>query len=103
MKIKQIADKNGYYGKFGGAWIPEMLRPNIKELEDSYLDILNDASFQKEYYELLKYYTGRPTPLYYAKRFSEHYKTNVWLKREDLNHTGAHKINNNSRRNPKSY
>lgn len=94
MKIKQIADKNGYYGKFGGAWIPEMLRPNIKELENSYLDILNDAAFQKEYYELLKYYTGRPTPLYYAKRFSAHYKTNVWLKREDLNHTGAHKINN---------
>jgi tryptophan synthase beta chain len=94
LQIKSIADERGYYGKYGGAWIPEMLRPNVKALEEVYLDILNDAGFQKEYLELLKDYTGRPTPLYFAKRLSEKYQTNLWLKREDLNHTGAHKINN---------
>nr|WP_324066276.1 tryptophan synthase subunit beta [Salinivirga sp.] len=92
--MKSIADKRGYYGEFGGAWIPEMLRPNIKELEAHYLGILNDPDFQKTFRNLLTEYTGRPTPLYFAERLSKQYQTNIWLKREDLNHTGAHKINN---------
>ena len=87
-------NEQGYYGKFGGAYIPEMLYPNVKELRERYLEITNEASFQKELAELLKDYVGRPTPLYHAKRLSEQYKTKVYLKREDLCHTGAHKINN---------
>ncbi len=85
---------HGYYGQFGGAFIPEMLYPNVEELQSRYLDIINSESFQKEFRELLKDYAGRPTPLYLAKRLSEKYKTNIYLKREDLCHTGAHKINN---------
>lgn len=92
--MKYQVDENGYYGSFGGAYIAEMLHPNIKELEDNYLNIINSESFQKEFKSLLKDYVGRPTPLYFAKRLSEKYKTNIYLKREDLNHTGAHKINN---------
>jgi len=87
-------DENGYYGNFGGAYIPEMLFPNIEELRIHYLDILESEEFQTEFRYLLKEYVGRPTPLYYAKRFSERYQTNIYLKREDLTHTGAHKINN---------
>src|SRR5699024_1399917 len=82
------------YGNFGGAFIPEMLYPNVEELQNKYLDIINEPEFQKELDLLLKDYVGRPSPLYYAKRLSGHYKTNIYLKREDLNHTGAHKINN---------
>src|SRR5438477_672178 len=84
----------GYYGKFGGAFIPEMLHRNVEELRTRYLDIIYDASFQKEFHELLKDFAGRPTPLYHAKRLSEKYETTIYLKREDLCHTGAHKINN---------
>ncbi len=84
----------GYYGKFGGAFIPEMLYPNVQELQSKYLDIMYEASFQKEYQELLRDYVGRPTPLYFAKRLSDLYKTKIFLKREDLCHTGAHKVNN---------
>ena len=87
-------DEHGYYGNFGGAFIPEMLYPNVKELQDKYLDIIYEESFQKEYLHLLKDYAGRPTPLYFAKRLSEKYNTKIFLKREDLCHTGAHKINN---------
>ncbi|CAL67629.1 tryptophan synthase subunit beta [Christiangramia forsetii] len=87
-------NENGYYGEFGGAYIPEMLYPNVEELRSRYLDIMQEESFQKEFKELLKEYVGRPTPLYYAKRFSEKYGTKVYLKREDLCHTGAHKVNN---------
>jgi tryptophan synthase beta chain len=87
-------NEQGYYGKFGGAYIPEMLHRNVEELKSRYLDIMTDASFQKEYDELLRDYVGRPTPLYFAKRLSEKYGTNLFLKREDLCHTGAHKINN---------
>jgi tryptophan synthase beta chain len=87
-------DKKGYYGKFGGAYIPEMLFPNIEELQQNYLEIIYQPSFQAEYHALLKDYVGRPTPLFYANRLSEKYKTNVYLKREDLCHTGAHKVNN---------
>ena len=87
-------DQRGYYGEFGGAFIPEMLHPNVEELRNSYLEIMYDEAFQKEFQQLLKDYVGRPSPLYYAKRLSEHYQTNVYLKREDLNHTGAHKVNN---------
>ncbi len=87
-------NKEGFYGSFGGAFIPELLYPNVKELEDNYLDILQSEAFQKEYKSLLKDYVGRPTPLYFAKRLSEKYGGNIYLKREDLNHTGAHKVNN---------
>lgn len=88
------ADARGYYGKFGGAFIPEMLYPNVEELRVNYLKIIEDKEFQKEFHELLQNYVGRPTPLYKANRLSEHYKTTVYLKREDLCHTGAHKVNN---------
>ncbi len=87
-------DELGYYGEFGGAYIPEMLYPNVEELRSNYLNIINSESFQKEYQLLLKDYAGRETPLYYASRLSAKYQTNVYLKREDLCHTGAHKINN---------
>lgn len=87
-------DEKGYYGTFGGAYIPEMLYPNVEELRRNYLDIMNTASFKKEFDQLLRDYVGRPSPLYYAQRLSQKYKTKVYLKREDLNHTGAHKVNN---------
>ncbi len=90
---KQV-DSNGFYGEFGGAYIPEMLYPNIKELEENYLKITASDSFQHKFRLLLKDYAGRPTPLFRAERLSEHYGTQIFLKREDLNHTGAHKINN---------
>lgn len=88
------ADEKGYYGEFGGAFIPELLHANVEELRLRYKDIIAEENFQKEYHSLLKNYVGRPSPLYYANRLSEHYGTNIYLKREDLNHTGAHKINN---------
>jgi tryptophan synthase beta chain len=91
---KYQVDKKGFYGKFGGAYIPEMLHKNIEELERSYLDILESETFQKEYRQLLKDYVGRPSPLYYASRLSDAHGCNIYLKREDVNHTGAHKINN---------
>lgn len=84
----------GYYGEFGGAFIPEMLYPNVEELQKNYLEIIESEDFQREYQDLLKNYVGRATPLYFAKNLSEKYKTKIYLKREDLNHTGAHKINN---------
>ena len=87
-------NSNGYYGEFGGAYIPEMLYPNVEELRQNYLKIMAEPSFQKEFNQLLKDYVGRPSPLYFAKRLSEKYNTKIYLKREDLNHTGAHKINN---------
>lgn len=87
-------DKKGYYGEFGGAYIPEMMYKNIEELRTNYMAFINDPEFQQEFRELLKDYAGRPTPLYHAKSLSECYNTNVYLKREDLTHTGAHKINN---------
>ncbi|MCP4313767.1 MAG: tryptophan synthase subunit beta [Bacteroidetes bacterium] len=87
-------DKNGFYGEFGGAYIPEMLYPNVRELRECYLGIIESESFREEFKILLQDYAGRPTPLFRAGRLSEHYGTNIFLKREDLNHTGAHKINN---------
>lgn len=87
-------NKKGYYGEFGGAYIPEMLYPNVEELRQNYLKIMAEPSFQEEFHALLKDYVGRPSPLYFAKRLSEKYNTKIYLKREDLNHTGAHKINN---------
>ncbi|MDY0780168.1 tryptophan synthase subunit beta [Tenacibaculum sp. IB213877] len=92
--MKYNPDKNGYYGQFGGAFIPELLYPNVKELEDNYIKIIKSESFKKEYKSLLKDYVGRPSPLYFAKRLSNKYGVNIYLKREDLNHTGAHKVNN---------
>ena len=87
-------NEKGYYGEFGGAFIPEMLYPNIEELRQNYIKIMNEASFQEEFGQLLKDYVGRPSPLYFADRLSKKYGTKIYLKREDLNHTGAHKINN---------
>ena len=87
-------DENGYYGEFGGAFVPEMLYPNVEELQQNYIEIIESEEFKKELNDLLKDYVGRATPLYFAKKLSEKYGTNVYLKREDLNHTGAHKINN---------
>lgn len=91
---KYQVNQKGYYGPFGGAYIPEMLYPNVEELQQKYLAIIEEDGFQKEFNELLRDYVGRPSPLYYAKRLSEKYNANIFLKREDLNHTGAHKINN---------
>ncbi len=88
------ADKKGYYGAYGGAFIPEMLYPNVEELKKNYISIMQEVSFQKEFQQLLKDYVGRPSPLFYAQRLSEKYQAKIYLKREDLNHTGAHKINN---------
>lgn len=94
MKQQIQVDKNGYYGQFGGAYIPEMLYPNVEQLQREYISIIEEASFQKEYKYLLKDYVGRPSPLYLAERLSAQLGTEIFLKREDLNHTGAHKINN---------
>lgn len=91
---KYHVDQEGYYGNFGGAFIPEMLYPNVENLRQQYLDIIEDESFQDDYKLLLKDYVGRPTPLFKANRLSQHYGTNIYLKREDLCHTGAHKVNN---------
>lgn len=93
MKSYNI-DQNGYYGEFGGSFIPEILHKAIESLREQYLTILESEEFQKEFHELLRDYVGRPSPLYQAKRLSEKYGCKIYLKREDLNHTGAHKINN---------
>ena len=94
MTTYRNPDNKGYYGEFGGAFVPEMLYPNVEELQKNYLEIIESEEFKKELNDLLKDYVGRATPLYFAKNLSEKYGTNVYLKREDLNHTGAHKINN---------
>jgi len=94
MKTKYNVDENGFYGQFGGAFIPEMLYPNVEELKENYLKIMAEPYFQEEFNDLLQQFVGRPTPLYFAKRLSEKYNTKIYLKREDLCHTGAHKINN---------
>lgn len=91
---KYAVDDRGYYGNFGGAFIPEMLYPNVEELRQNYLQVMNDAGFQAEFQRLLRDYVGRPTPLFPAERLSDKFNTQVYLKREDLNHTGAHKVNN---------
>jgi tryptophan synthase beta chain len=92
--MKFTVDERGYYGKFGGAFIPEMLYPNVEELRTNYLQIIESKEFKNEFDDLLRNYVGRPTPLSFAKRLSEKYKAKIYLKREDLCHTGAHKINN---------
>jgi len=92
--MKFTVNEHGYYGKFGGAFIPEMLYPNVEELRLNYLSIIESPEFKAEFDHLLKAYVGRPTPLFLAKRLSEKYKAKIYLKREDLCHTGAHKINN---------
>lgn len=92
--MSYAVDSRGYYGKFGGAYIPEMLFPNVEELRLRYLEIMQEEGFQHEFKKLLKDYVGRPSPLYLAERLSEKTGAQVYLKREDLNHTGAHKINN---------
>jgi tryptophan synthase beta chain len=91
---KYSVNENGYYGSFGGAFVPEMLYPNVKELQDNYLQIIYEEGFQNDFVALLKDYVGRPTPLFLAERLSEKYGAKIFLKREDLCHTGAHKINN---------
>ncbi len=92
--IQTKIDDRGYYGRFGGAYIPEMLQANVEELRRNYLEMMADPDFKREFDLLLKDYVGRPSPLYYADRLSKHYGAKIYLKREDLNHTGAHKINN---------
>jgi tryptophan synthase beta chain len=92
--MKYAIDEKGYYGSFGGAYVPEMLNANITGLKQQFHMLKDTPGFQLEFERLLKDYVGRPSPLYFAQRLSEHYGTNIYLKREDLNHTGAHKINN---------
>ena len=87
-------NQNGFYGNYGGAYVPEILYKTVEDLRQAYLPIIESEEFQSEYRALLRDYVGRPSPLYYARRLSERYHTNIYLKREDLNHTGAHKINN---------
>ena len=89
-----LADPEGYYGEFGGAYVPEILHRCVEELQQAYLRILESEDFQREFRALLRDYVGRPSPLYRARRLSERYGEQIYLKREDLNHTGAHKINN---------
>lgn len=92
--MNHTVNEQGYYGNFGGAFVPEMLYPNVKELQDHYVQIIGEEDFKHEFLYLLHDYAGRPTPLYFAERLSNKYKTQIFLKREDLCHTGAHKINN---------
>ena len=92
--MSYLVDQEGYYGEFGGAYVPEILHKCVSDLQQAYLPILESEDFQREYRSLLRDYVGRPSPLYYARRLSERYGTQLYLKREDLNHTGAHKINN---------
>ena len=94
MYMSYLVDQEGYYGEFGGAYVPEILHKCVSDLQQAYLPILESAEFQAEYRALLRDYVGRPSPLYFARRLSERYGAQLYLKREDLNHTGAHKINN---------
>jgi len=94
MSNQYKPNEQGFYGKFGGAFVPEMLYNNVEELKQNYKSITQTEEFKTEFKDLLKQYVGRPTPLYFAKRLSEKYNTKIYLKREDLCHTGAHKINN---------
>ena len=92
--VSFLVDKDGYYGEFGGAYVPEILHRCVEELQKTYLAVLQSKDFKQEYDRLLRDYVGRPSPLYQARRLSEKYGCRIYLKREDLNHTGAHKINN---------
>jgi len=92
--MSYLVDREGYYGEFGGAYVPEILHKCVTDLQQAYLPILESADFRQEYHALLRDYVGRPSPLYFARRLSERYGAQIYLKREDLNHTGAHKINN---------
>ena len=94
MKENYFVDERGFYGEFGGAYVPEILYKCVHDLQEAYLPIIESPQFKEAYHALLKDYVGRPSPLYFAKRMSEHYGCQLYLKREDLNHTGAHKINN---------
>ena len=91
MKTYQV-NNEGYYGEFGGAYIPEILHRCVEELRNAYLNVLDSEDFKQEFNDLLRHYVGRPSPLYLARRLSEKYGCKIYLKREDLNHTGAHKI-----------
>lgn len=92
--MKYQVDEKGYYGDFGGAFVPEMLYPNVKNLQKQYLEIMNSKNFKQEFDDLMRDYVGRPSPLYFSQRLSDVYQAKIYLKREDLNHTGSHKINN---------
>ena len=94
MASKYNVDDNGFYGEFGGAYVPEILYATVENLKKQYLTIIESEEFKTQYHDLLRDYVGRPSPLYFAKRMSEKYGCQIYLKREDLNHTGAHKINN---------
>ena len=89
-----MINEDGYYGNYGGSYIPEMLYPNIMALQEMYVETIESPEFKKEYSNLLHSFSGRPTPLYISKSLSEKYHAHIYLKREDLNHTGSHKINN---------
>ena len=93
MKENYFVDERGFYGEFGGAYVPEILYKCVHDLQDAYLPIIESSEFKQAYHALLKDYVGRPSPLYFAQRMSEKYGCQLYLKREDLNHTGAHKIN----------
>ena len=92
--MSYLVDDKGFYGEFGGAYVPEILYATVRKLQEEYLPIIESEEFQQEYMQLLRDYVGRPSPLYFARRMSEKYGCQLYLKREDLNHTGAHKINN---------
>ena len=92
MKENYFVDENGYYGEFGGAYVPEILYATVSDLQSKYLDIIESAEFQQEYRALLRDYVGRPSPLYFARRMSEKYGCRLYLKREDLNHTNSHSM-----------
>ncbi|HNQ36791.1 MAG TPA: pyridoxal-phosphate dependent enzyme, partial [Prolixibacteraceae bacterium] len=92
--MSYFVDEKGYYGAFGGAWIPEMMQANVSELQERYLEIMATEEFRREFDLLMKDYVGRPSPLYEAPRLSAYYGSRIFLKREDLNHTGSHKLNN---------
>ena len=94
MKSTYLPNKEGFYGKFGGAYVPEILYKCVTDLQEAYIPIMESEDFKAEYRDLLKDYVGRPSPLYFARRMSGKYGCQLYLKREDLNHTGAHKINN---------
>lgn len=92
--MKYQVDEKGFFGRFGGAYVPEILYKCVHDLQDAYRPIIESDDFKQSFHQLLRDYVGRPSPLYYARRMSERYGCRLYLKREDLNHTGAHKINN---------
>ena len=93
--LTDLPNSDGFFGEYGGKFVPETLMHALKELDEIYARLKNDPKFVEEIDQDLVQFVGRPSPLYFAKRLTDHYSgPQIWLKREDLNHTGAHKINN---------